>query len=575
MDSIFVSLGGDCEAAFNIREYKTVDQAHFFDWLMTPINVVRELVETRFAYFLKKDMLLRIGDHAFRDKLYNIDILHDFDDLASNYDDVKAKYTFLANRFINLISNTSQKIIFVRKYHPDLDGLCDEHEAFELYRYFSTMCNCSFIYVHHDTEKATSIRENFITLAHSNNTKLDWRGDREQWFQTLDFVETRMEYRLDDQTKLIEIPHRPVNHYELLPNPPHDLPFFAAWDQHSGWHTNVRESPIFFLGDAKSETLSYFYNETGIPETGIFTLSDCLVTNAGLVIKDSRFVACNYIGHSVEWCRHRIERDNVSLEKINTKKIKVQKAILMFGGGYDIYGHWLVDIIPKFYLLHLLGIDYRNEKILTPIDLPPFGRSFLELLNIENDQLVFYDPLHDFVAVDQLYVPTLLRGGDRTSEIFSQSIHYFRSQIIDKLDSGTSEFHKKIYVSRKNSGRGSRSLTNSENIENIARELGFSIVYPEQLTIRQQIKLFSEAAVIIGEYGSALHNSIFSPEGAIVCALRGNQIHPAFLQSGISEALKQKTCYIFGKTNDDPINYSFNIDESVFRNAISLFDKIK
>lgn len=574
MDFTFISLGGDCEVAFNIRKHSTVDQAHFFDWLMTPVNVIKELVETRFSYFLKREMLMRIGDHAFRDKLYNIDILHDFDDTASNYSDVKNKYVFLASRFMDLLKE-NKNIIFVRKYHSELDGNLDEAEAFELYKYFEDICDCSFVFIHNDTSRTRSIRDKFVSVPHPGGLTLDWRGDMEQWSQTLAFVESTLNSKSYQDPNTSDNKHRPVNHYELLPSPPHNLPFFANWEQYSGWHTNIRQSPVFFLGDTASDMLSYFYNEIGIPETGIFTLKNCLVTNAGLVIKDSRFVACNYIGHSVDWCKNKIEQDNILIDAKTKNKINSPYAILLFGGGYDIYGHWLVDIIPKFYLLHLSKIDFRKEKILTPVNLPSFGRQFLDLLDISEDQLIFYDPTKEFVSVDQLCIPTLLRGGDRTSEMFAQSIAYFFMEIKDKIESERDDVHRKIYVSRRKSGRESRNLTNSENIENIARDSGYSIVYPEQLTIKQQIRLFSQARVIIGEYGSALHNSIFSPEGAIICALRGSHIHPAFLQSGLSDALGQKTCYVVGKTSSDPINYDFSIDEIVFKNAISLLDLIK
>ena len=58
-----------------------------------------------------------------------------------------------------------------------------------------------------------------------------------------------------------------------------------------------------------------------------------------------------------------------------------------------------------------------------------------------------------------------------------------------------------------------------ERVEQIAAAHGFVPVQPERMTVRRQIALFMQAREVIGEYGSGLHNAMFSMPGAAICAI--------------------------------------------------------
>lgn len=65
--------------------------------------------------------------------------------------------------------------------------------------------------------------------------------------------------------------------------------------------------------------------------------------------------------------------------------------------------------------------------------------------------------------------------------------------------------------------RGSSSIRQAENEADVVRSLrarGFEDVAMEGLTVAQQARLFSEAAVVVGVHGAALTNLLFAPPGA-------------------------------------------------------------
>jgi capsular polysaccharide biosynthesis protein len=69
-----------------------------------------------------------------------------------------------------------------------------------------------------------------------------------------------------------------------------------------------------------------------------------------------------------------------------------------------------------------------------------------------------------------------------------------------------------LYFSRTklNKNTANRQILGEEQLENILRERNFAIVYPEQLTLQEQIYLVNKHKYIVGPWGSSLHTIIFS-----------------------------------------------------------------
>ena len=75
--------------------------------------------------------------------------------------------------------------------------------------------------------------------------------------------------------------------------------------------------------------------------------------------------------------------------------------------------------------------------------------------------------------------------------------------------SSTSNSALKIWLPRRNSQY--RKLFNRMEIQIELERRGFLTVYPEELNLLEQIKLFAAAKIIVAEAGSALTNAIFAP----------------------------------------------------------------
>jgi capsular polysaccharide biosynthesis protein len=228
-------------------------------------------------------------------------------------------------------------------------------------------------------------------------------------------------------------------------------------------------------------------------------------------------------------------------------------CVLIATQGHLIFGHWLIDFLPKLYLLREAGFDVDRLSFLVPMNMDPSSftapnlLSLLRIAGLRDDQLIPYDPNLETMCPDELIIPTLLRMNSRMSSRFGDSIAYLNDRIrVANPDLGAGSLSR-IFISRSQAGRVGRQIVNWQEVERQAAEAGFAIVHPEQMAIPEQISLFRGAREIMGQYGSALHGSIYSSPGTKICGLQGTgEAASGFAQSGIGERLDQPTGYVFG-----------------------------
>jgi capsular polysaccharide biosynthesis protein len=92
-----------------------------------------------------------------------------------------------------------------------------------------------------------------------------------------------------------------------------------------------------------------------------------------------------------------------------------------------------------------------------------------------------------------------------------ESIHSIHGDIFSKtanlLSSKSLGF--KIYVSRRYVSNQKRRIENEVEVEDFLRKKGFIVIFPEQMTLMDQINLFNAAGLIVGPAGSAFHTILF------------------------------------------------------------------
>lgn len=193
------------------------------------------------------------------------------------------------------------------------------------------------------------------------------------------------------------------------------------------------------------------------------------------------------------------------------REIKVDKAFIIEHCHSHLFGHFLIECVYKiFQLKDLYDAGFRVPVVLRATS-PSYVKQYIDLL-IPNCNFIFMQT-GDLLFIDRVYSAK------------HYSYYKWPRAIVIKFRALSKKFHtgcdKKIFVSRDKvkSNTNFRVLENSKEIEKIVKDYGYKVVYPESMAIEEQVALFANAEVVVGEFGSGLHNTIYSGIGTKVVSL--------------------------------------------------------
>lgn len=186
--------------------------------------------------------------------------------------------------------------------------------------------------------------------------------------------------------------------------------------------------------------------------------------------------------------------------------------------GVDNYYHFLIDVLPRLALIEqvipLDEIDYFVVKA----DLP-FQQQLLAHMGIAERVLDSRSSPH--IQARQLIVPSLPAQYRQTPPWISQ---FLKERLMSDQRIGT---RRRLYVSRGTAER-TRRIVNEEEVVGMLAALDVETMRPEKLGVKEQIRMFSEAELIISPHGAAMANLMFCEPGTTVIEmLAPNNVNPA------------------------------------------------
>jgi capsular polysaccharide biosynthesis protein len=176
----------------------------------------------------------------------------------------------------------------------------------------------------------------------------------------------------------------------------------------------------------------------------------------------------------------------------------------------SIYFHWLLDIVPRFGMLVQSG---EKADLIYIQNKSRFQKESLEMLGIDAQQIINTVDVAVLTAKKIILPCHQIMNG---REFPSWVIQYLRDQFLPKSEVAATPASRRIYISRRSSDR---RLANETSIIDNLKDYGFSAIELEKLSLKNQIRLFREAQVVISPHGSGLANLVFSSPGTIVIEL--------------------------------------------------------
>jgi capsular polysaccharide biosynthesis protein len=197
----------------------------------------------------------------------------------------------------------------------------------------------------------------------------------------------------------------------------------------------------------------------------------------------------------------------------------------------------------------------------------PLVQSVVELL-LPGQEVIIYDPDTECIRASKVVLPGMLQNDYVLHESFLFSADRILENVATSPASPTA-----IFVSRSRLRGKFRSCANAEQVEELAAKRGIAIIHPQELAWTDQIRLFRHTRLIVGEFGSGVHNALFSRSGTtIICLNYLNHV-----QSRIGNARGHNMGFVLdpdGQPRKMVLNWTeqqtFKIDLNSFNSALDI-----
>ncbi|MCL2792131.1 MAG: glycosyltransferase family 61 protein [Spirochaetaceae bacterium] len=262
------------------------------------------------------------------------------------------------------------------------------------------------------------------------------------------------------------------------------------------------------------------------------------------------------------------------------QKARIDRAIWMGGCASYNYYHLMYEYVIKFLKLQTLNISTEIPVFVDQIclDVPQY-RELLELVNKKKYPLLPAHPDYCYITKELYYINcpnyipvNFIDDNDIKAEDFQFDVSLLM-ELRNYLLSYSSKnvFPEKIFISRKNANK-IRNY-NEDEVKEIFLNDGFEIVYPETLSIKDQIAMFHQVKYIAGGSGAAFTNILFCNDHC-KCLVFAKSTVPLSIFSTIAHIAGVDLKYITeeatrGKNKIDSIHESFEIDVNYLKKYLS------
>ena len=322
-----------------------------------------------------------------------------------------------------------------------------------------------------------------------------------------------------------------------------------------------------------------------LPDTYLAEIHDAmLIAGSNLILTDAGRVTLNDEIFFDQQQRYDLKNpyiqyannNDMTVNYLNQIKPLIQEGIHFCNDYSYNYYHWLIECLPRLYILdqfpHLDNVPLLIDEGLTAQQLDA-----LKIVNSRKHPLITLKkgcaysvkklmmPVMPTVIHYNYYSPVAF---DKDVLISPTAIHYVRNTIFQSLGFTTSKGFRKLYISRKQSDY--RRLLNLEEIERFMVQRGFEIVFPEALTFANQVKLFSQAQLVVGQSGAGITNLMFCPENCKALILINH--HPQtsyYLFSNLAQILNIDLQFIPGTDVIEHVDQSLQNDFTIAIETLS------
>jgi hypothetical protein len=229
-----------------------------------------------------------------------------------------------------------------------------------------------------------------------------------------------------------------------------------------------------------------------------------------------------YIARETVKCPDRTAYLYESLRRF--PRIRIDGTVTTIGDLWPLnYYHKFVDMVPKLYGLHqealgdrkmTLVLDGRFDKG----DLPVIRALLPEKVSIRRLPSMRRVECDEYVHLPRLSVPPHkpCKNLSQLGGLPQDYIRFYRKQLLNAfgIRFGNADSTRRIFISR--AGASKRRMLNEESVAKFLEPFGFEHVALEEMALLDQIELFAEASIVVGQHGAGLTNLLYVPSGTMI-----------------------------------------------------------
>lgn len=232
------------------------------------------------------------------------------------------------------------------------------------------------------------------------------------------------------------------------------------------------------------------------------------------------------------------------------------------------YYHWMCEALPRGYFLYR---QHKQSKIIVPKEFhfASFIQASLNILNIEPE---WVNAGESYTFEELITTDTVPNTGDIIPDLQIDLVNALLKGLkISKPGSA----YKKIFLSRRKAK--ARKIVNEDSLLPYLKEMGYEIVYAEDLSFADQVELFASCSSLIALHGAGLTNLMFMPKDSKVLEIKNPDWRSqplCFFQ--LANIFEVKWDYFNGETLGGRLtNHSdILVNENDFRRKLITFDSL-
>ncbi|WP_235911033.1 glycosyltransferase family 61 protein [Heliobacterium mobile] len=215
-------------------------------------------------------------------------------------------------------------------------------------------------------------------------------------------------------------------------------------------------------------------------------------------------------------------------------------AVLSTAGWWNYY-HWLFDTLPRYELLRKSHIEV--DRFVVSFFPDSYQTDTLKILGVPEVKMIRCTEM-SHIRAERLVIPSLPGFMGR---IPAWVCEFLRRTFLPS-EKPKENGRLRLYISRAKAA--GRKIINESKLLDFLLQQNFQLLYLEEIGIHEQVRLFSNAEVIVAPHGAGLANLVFCTPGTKVLELLGPQyINPMFW--GLCSHIPLEYRYLIGEGEQD------------------------